>query len=70
MQREVLRNLVIEASYVGNRGVWFTAPALNVNNYNTLQLTDLPKFGLNPNSATDLALLTTPLGSAREESMF
>jgi len=64
IQREVVRNLVVDVSYVGNRGVWFTAPALNINNYNTLQLTDLARFGIDATKATDLALLTTPLGSS------
>ena len=41
IQREITRTLVVDVSYVGNRGVWFTAPALNIGNYNTLQLTDL-----------------------------
>jgi len=64
IQREITRTLVVDVSYVGNRGVWFTAPALNIGNYNTLQLTDLPRFGLDPANAADLALLTTPLGSS------
>jgi hypothetical protein len=67
VQREVLRNLVVDVSYVGNRGVWFTAPAVNIGNYNTLQLTDLARFGLDPTKASDLALLTTPLGSAQTQ---
>ena len=36
VQRELTHSLVVEAAYVGNRGVWFTAPALNTTNYNTL----------------------------------
>jgi hypothetical protein len=36
LQREVMRNLVVEASYVGNRGVWWTAPELATINYNAL----------------------------------
>src|SRR5262249_55067318 len=28
LQREILPSLLIEASYVGNRGAWFTAPDL------------------------------------------
>lgn len=64
IQRELTRNIVMDVSWVGNRGVWFTAPAINTTNYNTLQLSDLPRFGLDPNNPADLALLTTPLGSA------
>ncbi len=29
LQREVTRNLVVEASYVANRGTWWTANSLN-----------------------------------------
>src|SRR5262249_26027767 len=28
IQREVIRGLLVDASYVGNRGVWWTAPLL------------------------------------------
>jgi hypothetical protein len=42
---------VVDVSYVGNRGVWFTAPAINSNNYNTLQLTDLARFGIDATKA-------------------
>ncbi len=46
LQREVFRNLVIEATYVGNRGAWFTAPALNTTNFNALRLSDVARYGL------------------------
>ena len=36
LQREIGRNMVVEASYVGNRGVWFTAPELDATDYNAL----------------------------------
>ena len=29
IQHEVIRNLLVEAAYVGNRGAWFTAPLLD-----------------------------------------
>lgn len=64
VQREVSRSLLVDVSYVGNRGVWFTAPGLNTTNYNTLQLKDLATFGLDAANPADLALLTTPLGSS------
>lgn len=63
IQREVMRNLVVDVSYVGNRGAWFTAPALNTTNYNALQPKNLANWGLDINNAADRALLTTPLGS-------
>jgi hypothetical protein len=63
LQREVTRDLVVEASYVGNRGVWFTAPGLDIPNYNALNVTDLAQFGLNIANAADRALLTSLIGS-------
>jgi hypothetical protein len=36
LQREVVKNLLVEASYVGNRGVWWTAPELSTISYNAL----------------------------------
>ena len=36
LQREITQNLVIEAAYVGNRGVWWTAPVLSIEDYNSL----------------------------------
>jgi len=36
LQREIARNIVLEASYVGNRGAWWTAPLLATQNYNGL----------------------------------
>src|SRR6185369_17902063 len=44
VQRELARNLVLEVAYVGNRGAWFTAPALNTNNFNALQIKNLANF--------------------------
>ncbi len=64
LQREINRNLVVEATYVGNRGAWFTAPGLDVVNYNALNSTDLPGLGLNINNAADRTLLTSTLSSA------
>jgi hypothetical protein len=67
LQRELRRDLVVEASYVGNRGVWFTAPSLESLSYNA-QTTNflLSQYGLDVvNSATDRSLLTTPMGNAQ-----
>ena len=63
VQREVLRDLVLEATYVGNRGVWFTAPELNATSYNALQPSDLTRYGLSLNNANDRQLLLTPISS-------
>jgi hypothetical protein len=69
LQREIARNLVIEAAYVGNRGAWFTAPALNTTNFNALRLTDLAKFGLDINNAADRTLLTSPIGNTATQQL-
>lgn len=69
LQREVMKDLVIEAAYVGNRGAWFTAPALNTNNFNALRLTDLAKFGLDINNAADRTLLTSPIGNSATQQL-
>jgi hypothetical protein len=61
LQREILRNLVAEASYVGNRGVWFTAPELDLTDYNSLTPQVLASHGININNPADQQLLLTPI---------
>lgn len=69
LQREVARNLVVEAAYVGNRGAWFTAPALNTTNYNMLKTTDLAQYGLDINNQADRTLLTSPIGNVNTQQL-
>ena len=62
LQREISRNLVVEASYVANRGVWWTANALNP--LNTMSLDTLRAYGFNDfTSSTEARLLTTSVSS-------
>jgi hypothetical protein len=61
IQHEVIRNLVIEASYVGNRGVWFYSPLLDTMSANTLGGGQLARYGLDIRSASDRQLLTQVL---------
>ncbi len=64
LQRELTQNLVIEANYVGNRGVWWTAPVLSLEDYNSLDPTQLKtNFGIDINNPADRALLTTRINS-------
>src|SRR4029077_14295115 len=74
LQREVMRDLVIEAAYVGNRGVWWTAPSLQDINQNAYTAQDLKsKYGLDINKTStdasgnvtypDQLLLTSTLNS-------
>ncbi|MBZ5576881.1 MAG: TonB-dependent receptor [Acidobacteriia bacterium] len=63
LQREITPNLVAEATYVGNRGVWWTAPELDATDYNALQPSDLARWGLNIHNPADQQLLLTPINS-------
>jgi Carboxypeptidase regulatory-like domain len=66
LQREITPNLLVEAAYVGNRGVWETsgdASNLELNNLNALSFQRIEAFGLNPSSAADRALLTSTFAS-------
>ena len=64
LQREVSENLVVEAAYVGNRGVWWTAPVLSLEQYNSLDPQTLKsQWGLDITSPTDRNLLLTRINS-------
>jgi hypothetical protein len=62
LQREIVRNLVVEASYVANRGIWFTNNTLV--NYNYLSNSILSANGLSLDSPADRTILNSQLGSA------
>ena len=63
VQREVVKDLVIEAAYVGNRGIWWQAPGLL--NYNAISYDRLKAFNIDPvNNPADRTLLTSFLSSA------
>jgi hypothetical protein len=70
LQREITRNLVVEAAYVANRGVWWTAPVLSTESYNALTPDVLKAYGLNTNLAADRALLSTPISSPAVTARF
>lgn len=62
VQRELNRNLVLEVSYVGNRGVWWPAGGLTA--LNALSVADLARYGFtNFTSSADSALLTPQIGT-------
>jgi hypothetical protein len=61
LQRAITPNLLVEAAYVGNRGVWEQANVLD--NFNSITPARLASFGLNVNSATDQALLSKTFAS-------
>jgi len=61
IQREILRNLVVEGTYVANRGVWLNGPGLAAPN--TLTPEKLASVGLNLANAADRTLLTSRVDS-------
>lgn len=63
IQREIFRDLAIDVSYVGNRGVWWRSSALtNLNIYSQDFLKN--QYGLDITSASDRAILSAQIGSA------
>src|SRR5215510_14437387 len=64
LQRQLTGNLMVEAAYVGNRGVWWSAPLLASENYNSLTPEMLKtNYGLDITNATDRGLLLLPINS-------
>jgi Carboxypeptidase regulatory-like domain/TonB dependent receptor len=77
LQREIIPNLLIEASYVGNRGAWFTSPILDPEAENGLTPAGLlaeRKYGnttgINVNNPAQLALLSDPISSPAVIALF
>ena len=63
LQREISRDLVVEASYVGNRGVWWRTSSLTDFNALTPQSL-LANYGLDWSNPADRAILAAQLNSA------
>jgi hypothetical protein len=66
LQREINRNLVVEASFVANRQIWL--PGANLVNYNFLDTNRLNSYGLSLNNPLDLTILNsqvTAIGAGR-----
>src|SRR5262249_46313782 len=66
LQREITGNLIVEAAYVGNRGVWFVANSLV--DWNAITPRRLLTFGLDINNAAARTLLTSPVRSAQAQA--
>lgn len=63
-QRELARDLVVDAAYVGNRGAWWVGPLLSGLNYNTYTPQQLAsQYGINIQNPNDAKLLVTPISS-------
>jgi len=70
-QREVLRDLAVDVSYVGNRGAWWVSPLLAPLNYNALTPEQLKsQWGLDITNRADAALLNTPISSPLVQARF
>ncbi|MBV8731681.1 MAG: TonB-dependent receptor, partial [Acidobacteriia bacterium] len=63
IQREVQKDIVVEGTYVGNRGVWWSAEGLDQYQCNCLTPQIMAHYGLNINNPADLQLLTAQLNS-------
>ena len=60
-QREIIKDLVVDVAYVGNRGAWWLSSILD--NYNALTPQILTANGLDINNAADRAILRAQIGS-------
>ncbi|HEY3827195.1 MAG TPA: TonB-dependent receptor [Bryobacteraceae bacterium] len=76
-QREITRDLVVDAAYVGNRGAWWAAPLLGGQNYNALTPQGLlaerqygNTTGIDITNKTQAALLNTQINSPSVLALF
>ena len=63
VQRQVTRDIMVEANWVGNRGAWLTASSRTALNYITPQI--LSAHGLSLSSSNLTSLLTSPTSSSQ-----
>ncbi len=62
IQREIARDLLVEAAYVGNRGAWWNAAGLLC--VNCIQQQTLAAYGLDLSRSADRTLLASPISSS------
>ncbi|HXP86030.1 MAG TPA: TonB-dependent receptor [Bryobacteraceae bacterium] len=62
VQREILKSMVAEATYVGNRGAYWNSAYIICPNCLTPQI--LSSVGLSLNNSADLTLLSSPISSS------
>ena len=62
VEREIARNLSVEASFIDNRGVWLESDGLRV--INQLPASVIAQHGLDVTNPADQALLTSSISSA------
>jgi hypothetical protein len=63
LQREIASNLVVEATYVGNRGAWWAANTLSPQASDAIPAQTLAAYGLSLSNPADLKLLASPVNS-------
>jgi len=63
LQREITHDLVAEASYIGNRGVWWAAQTMSPYASNSIPPWKLAALGLNLDNPDDRRLLTSSISS-------
>jgi hypothetical protein len=69
VQREIIKDLLVEAAYVGNRGVWLQGGwGDTMVTLNSLTTARIRAAGLDINNAADRAVLTAPLSSSIAQS--
>jgi hypothetical protein len=61
LEREIVKNLSVEASFIDNRGVWLESDGLKV--INQLPVSVIAKHGLDVSNPADQALLTSSISS-------
>jgi hypothetical protein len=64
VQHELAKDLLIEATYVGNVGVWWAANTLTPQASDAISVQRLASYGLSLNNAANLRLLASPVDSA------
>ena len=71
VQREIRRDLVVEVSYVGNRGAYFPAPLMDQIAQNTMTPADLlSRDGIDMTNPTDRGLLTKQITDPAVQARF
>jgi Carboxypeptidase regulatory-like domain len=64
-ERQVARDLVVEANFVGNRGAWESSSSISnlLGGLNTPNPATFAKYGIDPTTAAGQATLTSTIGS-------
>jgi hypothetical protein len=61
-QRELTKDMIVDASYIGNRGVWWNTAGTNVGGFNITTPQLLARYGFTIGNTADSTLLTRQMG--------